>query len=507
MKKILNFLFSRLIITWFLIFLQIFILFFILWKLSSDAIYVYIGFMILGFLILVYIMNEDKSPSLKIPWIILIFVMPVFGGPLYMMFGHNNLYKRERKKLSKIREALNKNIETNDNISKLPINYQGQSKYINKQTGASLYQNTSIKYFELGDKMFVSLLEDLKKAEKFIFLEYFIIEDGLMWNSILKILIDKVKEGVDVRVMFDDLGCIVTLPNKYDKYLQTLGIKCTIFNPFKPILSIGHNNRDHRKITIIDGYIGYTGGNNIADEYINQYPKHGHWKDTSVRLEGESVYCLTRLFLSSWNYFNKSRESIEKFKPNNLTNKKIKNDGLVQIFGDNPIDKEHISETVYLNMIYSANDYIYINSPYLIMTYELKEALLNAAKRGVDVRITTPMIPDKWYVHLITQSSYKSLILDGVKIYEYKPGFNHAKSMIVDDKLAIIGTINLDYRSLLHHFECGVWIYDDSVINDMKIDYERTLKECLKINKEMIKNLPFHKRWMRNIIQFFAPLL
>lgn len=509
MKKIFSLLLSRLVITGILILLQAIIFFVILWRLSSYFVYIYIAFILLSFLILLYIMNEDQSPSLKLPWILLIFVVPLFGGLLYVMFAHNRFYKKDRERLDAIymkkrKQGFDQNIK---DIAKTSRNYANEAFYIARNAYAPVHRNTKAKYFDVGEKMYVQMLEDLKKAEHFIFIEYFIIAEGKMWDAILDILIEKASFGLDVRVMYDGIGSICTLPNRYDKKLEKAGIKCAIFNPFKPILSIGHNNRDHRKIMVIDGYIGYTGGINIADEYINEIDRFGHWKDTAIRLYGEAVINLTDLFLISWNHFRKEKCSVEAYSPHKYHSEKFATDGYIQPFGDRPLDGELLGETIYMNLISSATTYIYIYTPYLIVSYEVIQALCNAAKRGVDVRITTPHIPDKWYIHVITQSHYKALIESGVKVYEYRLGFVHAKSFVVDDLVAVIGTINLDYRSFLHHFECGVWLYKNTVIQDMKEDYEKTLNKCIKIKMEMLKNVPWYKRWTRNILQFFAPLL
>lgn len=509
MKKILNFIFSRLVITSILILIQILFFIFVIWKLSNYFIYIAILCVLISTLILLYIMNKDDSPSLKLPWILLIMVFPIFGGLFYIMFAQNRFYKKDKERIINIYKT-KKKIYLEENIKELekkdPI-FSGNVKYIAHNCLFPIYKNTETKYLKIGEEMYNSLLNDLKKAQKFIFMEYFIIEEGKFWNSILNVLEEKVKQGVDVRIIFDDMGCILTLPNKYENMLRKKGIKCTVFNPYKPILSIGHNNRDHRKITVIDGFIGYTGGINLADEYINKKEKYGHWKDSAIRLYGEGVANLTDLFLTTWNYLNHNNEKLDNYTPYRYHKEKFNGNGFVQAFGDNPIDKEKVSETVILNMIYGASKYIYINTPYLIVSYEILEALAIAAKRGVDVRITTPHIPDKWYVHIMTQSHYKYLVKNGVRIFEYKPGFIHAKSFVIDDKIAMIGTINLDYRSLIHHFECGVLLYETSSVFEMKEDYLEVLEKCVEIKEKDIKVLPFYKRWTRNILQFFSPLL
>ena len=503
MKKIINLFFTRMVITILLILLQVLVLAFVAWNLNEYVIYFHRAFYVISLFVLVYIINKKESPSYKLPWVFLIFIFPIIGVPLYLVYASEYINEDKYNKLndegilSKNDNLILDKIKEDDKIG------HSQISYLVNKCFSKPYINTSVKYFPMGEDVYKSMLSDLENANKFIFIEYFIIEEGKMWNSILKVLKKKVKEGLDVRVMYDDIGCIKTLPNKYYKKLEKCGIKCTVFNEFKPVLSLGHNNRNHRKILSIDGNIAYTGGINLADEYINEIERFGVWKDTAVRLEGDAAEKLTSMFLSTWDYFSKTSSDLNEYK----CNVHNKSDGVIIPFGDSPVDSELVGQSVYINMINLSTEYVYINTPYLIVSHELLEALRLAAKRGVDVRLTTPHIPDKWYVHLMTRSNYEYLTEAGVKIHEYEPGFIHAKSFVSDDKYAVIGTINLDYRSLVHHFECGVYIYNSSVIKDMKDDYVKTLKKCVIITKSELNNIPIYKKLFRNILEFFAPLL
>ncbi|MDD5879236.1 MAG: cardiolipin synthase, partial [Clostridiales bacterium] len=351
------------------------------------------------------------------------------------------------------------------------------------------------------------LVEELKKAKHFIFLEYFIIEEGIMWNTILEILKEKAKEGVDVRVIYDDVGCVMKLPYKYGDKLEKYGIKCRVFNPFIPILTNRLNNRDHRKIAVIDGYVGFMGGINLADEYINSFEKYGHWKDAAILLKGDAVFNLTVMFLTMWDFINNSDDDYLKYRPENFTNEKYLSKGYVQPFDDSPLVNEPIGETVYLNLINKAKKYIYINTPYLIIDNEMATALKIAAKSGIDVRIVTPHIPDKWFVHAVTRSYYHSFIKDNIKIYEYTPGFMHSKTFVVDDEYAVVGSINLDFRSLYLHFECGAWLYKTDSVLKVKEDFLDTLELCQQISLQDCENVKWPVKFGRLILRMFSPLL
>ena len=509
MKKILRFITQRVVITALLIVLQVLLLFGFIWKLDNYFVYFYAGSVLLSLLITLGIINSKSNPAYKIAWLIPILLFPVFGGLVYLLFGSDRTGRYLRKKLQGIGAEMDNVIgeaHRRSGAEQLPPDAANQSRYISHCAYCPPYQNTTTEYLPLGEVKFERMVEELKKAKHYIFLEYFIIQEGKMWNTILDILRQKAAEGVDVRVIYDDMGCIMILPTGYDKTLEQMGIKCRIFNPFVPILSSRFNTRDHRKICVIDGNVGFTGGINLADEYINAYEKHGHWKDTSILLKGEAVFNLTVMFLSMWDYLDGTtgKTDYSRYYPT-VWDENAK--GYVQPFADNPLDDEAVGETVYLNLINKAKRYVYITTPYLILSSEMLTALTSAAKCGVDVRIITPHIPDKWYVHAVSRSHYQPLIEAGVKIYEYTPGFIHAKTFVVDDDYAVVGTINLDYRSLYLHFECAVWMYQTPSVAQVRDDFFKTQQISQEITLEECRSLSFPRRLGRSVLRVFAPLM
>lgn len=511
MKKLLQLLFHRVVIIGVLILLQLMVLLVMILKFNEYFVYFYAVCIVISIGAVLYILNSKSNPAYKIAWIIPILIVPLFGGLLYLVFGGNHLSSREVKKMEKLGESYKVVLDTQtDALQKLEAEDRiaaVQSRYITDYAWSPIYQNTSTEYLKTGEEKFERILEELKKAEHYIFLEYFIIEEGKMWNTILDVLVEKVKQGVDVRVIYDDMGCIMLLPGDYPATLRKLGIKCHVFNPFIPVLSSRFNNRDHRKICVIDGHTGFTGGINLADEYINAVEKHGHWKDTAVMLKGEAVWNLTVMFLSMWDYIANETEDYEQYRPTVYQKEPVESDGYVQPYCDSPLDGETVGETVYMNLISKAENYVYINTPYLIISNEMVTALCTAAKCGVDVRIVTPHLGDKWFVHSVTRAYYEVLVEAGVKIYEYTPGFVHAKTFLVDDKYGVVGTINLDYRSLYLHFECGNWMYKTKCLQDMKEDYLTTLKVCQPITLEACQKVAWYRKIGRGILRVFAPLM
>ena len=509
MKKILRFITQRVVITALLIVLQALLLFGFIWKLDNYFVYFYAGSVLLSLLITLGIINSKSNPAYKIAWLIPILLFPVFGGLIYLLFGSDRTGRYLRKKLQGIGTEMDNVIgeaHRRSGAEQLPPDAANQSRYISHCAYCPPYQNTTTEYLPLSEVKFERMVEELKKAKHYIFLEYFIIQEGKMWNTILDILRQKAAEGVDVRVIYDDMGCIMILPTGYDRTLEQMGIKCRIFNPFVPILSSRFNTRDHRKICVIDGNVGFTGGINLADEYINAYEKHGHWKDTSILLKGEAVFNLTVMFLSMWDYLDSTtgKTDYSRYYPT-VWDENAK--GYVQPFADNPLDDEAVGETVYLNLINKAKRYVYITTPYLILSSEMLTALTSAAKCGVDVRIITPHVPDKWYVHAVSRSHYQPLIEAGVKIYEYTPGFIHAKTFVVDDDYAVVGTINLDYRSLYLHFECAVWMYQTPSVAQVRDDFFKTQQISQEITLEECRSLSFPRRLGRSVLRVFAPLM
>ncbi|HOK49945.1 MAG TPA: cardiolipin synthase [Sedimentibacter sp.] len=510
MEKFISFLVSRATLVSLALLAQIVTLALMVWRFSSYFFIFDIIFMVISVLVVLYILNRKSDPTYKIAWVIPIMLFPVFGGLFYLMFGGAKLSNRTKEELhvitDKLKEGLYQHPVTLNNLRSENTIAFNQAKYIEEYSSCPVYDNSPSKFLPSGEEFFKSLTEELKKAEKFIFLEFFIIQEGVMWNTILDILKEKAKEGLDVRVVYDDFGCVTRLPHKYNKKLESYGIKCAVFNPYIPILNFRLNNRNHRKIVVIDGKVGYTGGVNLADEYINAVEKFGHWRDSMVEIRGDAVWSLTVMFLSMWNHLKKNDEDYSKFRPIDYDQSEECH-GYVQPFDDSPLDNEHVSESVYLNLINQAERYIYIETPYLIIDNKMMVALTMAAKRGVDVRILTPHIPDKWYAFAVTQSNYEDLIEAGVSIYQYTPGFNHGKTFVVDDEYAVVGTINLDFRSLYLHFECGVWMYNTDTVHQVKESTMEALKVSRRIEMEDLRNTPRVKKYVRAILKIFAPLM
>ncbi|MEA5010592.1 MAG: cardiolipin synthase [Angelakisella sp.] len=513
MKKILKLLFQRVVIVGAAIVAQVGIIALILWKFSPYFVYFYGLSIMFALGVVLYIINGRDNPGYKIAWLVPVMAFPVFGAIFYVVLGKGRMSRRQKAKIQRIQEetikAMPKENPILERLSEENIEAGNQSRYIEKYALAPVYRHTYTEYLPMGEVKFQKMCEELEKAEHYIFLEYFIVKEGKMWDTILEILVRKAQAGVDVRMVYDDLGSIMTLPYGYDKKLESLGIQCAVFNPFVPVVNIGLNNRDHRKICIIDGHTGFTGGINLSDEYINAYPKYGHWKDSAVLMKGDAVWNLTVMFLAMWATIRDDlkEDDFENFRPLVNNPNGIPSDGYVQPFSDSPLDEEPVGETVYINLINKAKRYVHITSPYLIIDNEMVTALCNAAKSGVDVRIITPHVADKWYVHAVTRAYYEVLVESGVKIFEYTPGFIHAKTFVVDDEYAVVGTINLDYRSLYLHFECGAWMYRTRCVAQVAEDFLKTQEVCQQITLEECKNISLARRIGRSILRAFAPLM
>lgn len=510
-NKFLNFISKRIVIVGLLILVQILWGISMLTKLTEYSNVLNIVLNVLSLFAVLYIINKDDNPAYKLAWIIPILSFPLFGGILYLMFGDKRPTKKMRIQMDKSAAKISAfSISEDDLLEKIQkedkIAY-GQMKYINDWAHFPAYRNTESYYYKSGEECYPVLLEELRKAKHFIFMEYFIVEETSMWNNVLEILKQKAAEGVEVRFMYDDMGSVLQLPYQYYKKLEEYGIQSVAFNPVIPFFSLVMNHRDHRKITVIDGNIGFMGGWNLADEYINVKERFGYWKDTAVMLKGDAVWNLTSMFLVTWNSAKAHQEDdIRRYMPGTPDMQQLEAEGYVQPYGDTPLDRENVSESVFLNMIHSAQDYIYISTPYLVIDNEMMTALILAAKRGVDVRIITPGIPDKKYVFMLTQSYYPQLVRGGVKIYQYDPGFIHAKSFVCDDKYAIVGTINLDYRSLYLHFECGTFFYRTPVVAEVKKDLLETIDVSTQQTYAMTqKNII--KRMAQAVLRVLAPLL
>lgn len=515
MKKLFKILVSRAFLVCLILAVQLTLLGILMYTLQEQYVYLEGILIAVRIFAVLKIINNKSNPAYKIAWLLPIVIFPPIGGIFYLILGGNKPSKRKHKKINRLewtmRQALPKPKDYAPILRSLEaenIDAARQSQYIASSAFCPPYLNTETEYLPSGEVKFQRLIEELQQAKHYIFLEYFIIEEGKMWNTVLQILKEKAANGVDVRLIYDDFGCInKNLPRHYDQVLRKMGIKCCVFNPFRPFLSAVVNNRDHRKILVIDGHTGITGGINLADEYINIGSKFGHWKDTSILLRGEGVWSLTVMFLSMWNSLTKTEEDYDQYRPFLHRDDLVRAPGIVQPYIDSPWDDKAVGENVYLNLITRAKDYLYITTPYLILSNEILSALQNAALSGVDVRIITPHIPDKKYVFEVTRANYESLIEKGVKIYEYTPGFIHAKVFVADDEYATVGTINLDYRSLYLHFECGVWMYNTTSILDIKSDYLHTLKRCRRVTLTFCKNIPWYRRLLRSILNAFSPMM
>ena len=460
-------------------------------------------------IMVIYLFNSGMDFSAKLTWMLVIAVLQV-PGSLFLLFtqmnvGYRKIARRENTLVRQTHGAITQSPEVFEALERDDAGTAALVKYLNRSGCFPVYADTEVTYFSSGEEKFAAMLEALASAEKFIFMEYFIIEEGYMWGKILELLVEKAAQGVEVRVMYDGMCEMSVLPPDYWKLLQAKGIKAKAFSPIKPIVSSHYNYRDHRKILVIDGKTAFNGGVNLADEYINHVKRFGHWKDVAVMLRGDAVRSFTLLFLQMWNIDEREPQ----FKPwlTDCAEAPAHKSGYVIPFGDSPLDKKKVGEAVYMDIINRANDYVHIMTPYLILDGELESALTYAAERGVDVRLILPGIPDKKAAYALAKSHYKRLIASGVKIYEYTPGFVHAKVFVSDDSKAVVGTINLDYRSLYHHFECATYLYKTPCIPQIESDFQQTLSQCREVTPRTIKNEKLSYKLMGTVMQFIAPLM
>ena len=476
-------------------------------RFSQYSKYITVAFAIIAVIMILFVIYRNDSSAYKLGWILLICVAPALGTLMYAFFGNKRPSRRLKSIVDKVSDSHIKELtQREEALENLSGRIKRTVNYVSKEGPYPAWGNTKTKYYSLGDYAFEDMLRDLENAKDFIFLEYFIVEEGSMWNDILEILKKKASQGVDVRLIYDDVGSMRKVPFNFSSTVESYGIKVVIFNPVRPVLNLVYNNRDHRKIMVIDGTIGYCGGFNIADEYVNRVKRFGHWKDSGIRLEGMAVWNLTVMFLNMWNSYRKTDEDYMAYYPAASVLENIAADGVVQPFSDTPLDDENVSENVYMEIINQAEDYVYIFTPYLILDNELLSSLQIAARRGVDVRIVTPGIPDKKIIFRLTRSYYQPLIKAGVKIYQYTPGFIHAKSILSDDKMGIVGTINLDYRSLYLHFECGTLMVGSQALMELKKDCMETFEVSDPIEENEIKT-NFIGLMIDGILRVLSPLL
>ena len=499
--------FSRIILVALMISVQIALITLVLVHFSNQAQYVYIFLHALSVILVIRAVGSSENPSFKITWIIFILLLPLTGGVFYLLFGNKRMPKKLQRLMSSKLEDTGAYMPPNtvsENIAVTNPQMARQCRYIYNMSGFPARDGTEAEYFTVGEDMFDRMVKSLRSAKRFIFLEFYIIRPGYMWETIFEILKDKVKSGVEVRLMYDDIGCLKTLPDGYDTLIKSAGIKLCIFNPLRPHVSAVMNYRDHRKIVVIDGDTAFCGGINIADEYINRVSRLGHWKDTGVLLKGRAVWNFTFMFLQQWQFATDETIDFGKYRH---TNSAQPGKGFVQVFDDSPLDNVSVTLNVYHSILSRATKYVYITTPYLVIDYRMEEALCSAAGSGVDVRIITPHIYDKWFVHNLTRSHYKKLTAAGVKIYEYTPGFMHGKAVVSDDKVCLVGTCNMDYRSFYLNYECTVAFYNAPIIEDVREDMLYCQSVSRLITSDDVKNISLPIRIVRGILKLFAPLM
>ncbi len=468
-------------------------------------------FDVLGAIFLVIIINRDEPAEFKLTWAVIIAVLPVFGVLMYAFtmnnYGMVRLKKKVEREIKSTRGILSTSDGTKEALLKQDKVLQRFAYFMEQDQGFPIYHNTKLSYYPEGVEAINALIEELKKAKEYIFIEYFIIAEGKVWDSVLEILKEKVKEGVEVKVMYDGLCSIFKLPYRYPQKLAEYGIDAKMFAPIIPFLSTTQNNRDHRKIVVIDGNVAFTGGVNLADEYANYISLYGYWKDVAIKIEGHAVMSMTRMFLQNWNLYGKEDLNYDKYLLDKLSRSKFEHDGFVIPYADSPTDDDELGKNVYSAVFSHATDYVHIMTPYFIVDREFLSVMKYAAQRGIEVKIILPHIPDKKVAFWVARSYYKILLQAGIKVYEYRPGFIHAKVAIADDKVATVGSVNLDYRSFYHHFENGIYVYGNKVVDAIERDFQNTLADCIEVDKAHYEHINVFTRIIGRIVRFFAPLM
>ena len=507
-KSLTRLIFSRIGVIALLVVFQAWVLVYSVLWLGENFQYASGLFVLISAFIAVYIINRNDSPAYRLAWMPIVLLFPVLGGLFYLFVRTNRITRWVKKRVHELENRTKHLLPWNEDVQNKLQDENEQlyrmGKYINNVCGLSVYDGSDVKYLAMGEEKFEELLKHLKMAEKFIFMEYFIIADGYMWSSVLSVLEEKASQGVEVRVMYDGMGSLGRVPHGYEKVLKGKGIKAKVFMPASPILSTVQNNRDHRKIVVIDGKCAFNGGVNIADEYINIESPYGKWKDTAVMVTGEAVKSYTAMFLQMWNIDERCSEPYERYIAESQREEK---QGYVCAYGDNPLDSEWVGKNVYCHVLNNSSRYVHIMTPYFLPDDEIINALCNAAKSGVDVKIILPHIPDKKTPFFMAQSYYPLMLSSGIKIYEYKPGFIHAKTMVSDNECAVVGTVNFDYRSFYLHFECGTYFENMPAVDDVEKDFQSTLDECIEVTEEYYKNLPVITKTWGWFLRIFAPLM
>ena len=508
-QTVLKMVFSRTGVIIVLLAIQVLFLLGVFARFEEFLPHIYGGVFCVTVVMVLCILNCDMNPTAKITWLVVVMLLPVFGALLFLYtqleIGYRALKKRTGEMVESTKDLLAQKPEVAEALKTENPGAMSLAQYMKRSGAHPVWDNTRTEYFSLGEYMYEEMLRQMEKAEKFIFLEYFIVDEGEMWGKMLDILVRKASQGVDVRLLYDGTNEFSTLPHDYPRMLEELGIRCKMFSPVTAFVSTHYNFRDHRKILVIDGHTAFNGGINLADEYINKVVHYGHWKDTGLMLQGDGVRSFTMMFLQMWNLDEK--EPV--FSPYvDVEIPRIPDaSGYVMPYGDCPVDDDKSGEHVYIDLLYRAHSYVYIASPYLILDGEMEDALKFAAKRGVDVRIMLPGISDNAIAHGLALTHYKPLLNAGVKIMEYVPGYIHAKMMAADDREAVVGTINLDYRSLYHHFECATYLADCGCIRDIKRDFLETEKKCRPMTLKNIKKEPVKRKILGFLAKAVAPLM
>lgn len=504
-------LFSGVWITMLLILIEFFMLISMFYAFSEYSNFILEAMTITGVLVMIYIINEKSNPAYKIAWIIPIMLFPLVGSMLYLFvkFNFGNMAAKGilQKNIKETRPYAKTSEEVERELEQEESKFLKIASYIENAGGYPIWKNTSMKYFPLGDELMEPIVEELEKAKEYIFLEFFMIEEGIFWNRILEVLERKAAEGIEVRLIYDDFGCVALLPRKYHVLLNKKGIHTKKYATLRPFLSTHLNNRDHRKMIIIDGKTAISGGINLCDEYINAYEKYGHWKDNGFVIKGDAVYNYTLMFLQMWHTMpGAGNAEYEKY----LGKRPLSDNsgfGYVIPYGDGPHQEENVAEQVYMDIIGRATKYVYIMTPYLILDHEMKQCLMHASKSGVDVRIVMPHIPDKKAVFAVARTYYPQLIKSGVKIYEYTPGFVHAKTFLADDEVAVVGTINLDFRSMYLHYECATLFYRTKGLESIHEDFQNTFKKCRQITMKEYYKFPLRQKITGRVLRIIGPLI
>ncbi|MBQ7726026.1 MAG: cardiolipin synthase [Clostridia bacterium] len=498
---------TRIIVSAFLLLAQILFLFFVLFHVTTRSTMLYVLSLIAGILTVIFIVNRRGNPSYKITWIIFILIFPVFGISVFLLWGSGRVLPRFRKKMQACEAhylpLLRQDPLALEQLLACDRQHSRQADYLKTESGYPLYDRTSTEYLSPGEVFFPRLLAEVEAAKRYIYMEFFILAEGSMWEELHAILKKKAAEGVEVKIIFDDFGSIKRQHEDFITRLSAENIRVSVFNPIRPSVNLFMNNRNHRKIVVIDGETAITGGFNIGDEYINREIRFGYWLDSAIVLKGLAAKSFVAMFCCMWEFTTNEQILME----THVGDHPVEADGFVLPYCDGPLGGKNPAEGIYMQILNTATDYVYIASPYLIIDSTMMSILRMASKSGVDVRIVTPHIPDKWYVHPATQYNYLELLENGIRIYEYAPGFIHSKLFVSDDRVATVGTVNMDYRSFNFHFECGVWLSDSPTVLTVREQFEQIFEVSKEIQIEEWKKRSFRQRLKQAVLHLFAPFM